>query len=107
MKGSAADGDVVKAAGAFADFVEADEQFSASKPCECAATGETLQVDHEIKGLFAQPLNAAEHFRPKHWPSPAIPFKANDARQVRIILQDWCEARLNPPVDFAVRPVKL
>src|ERR1019366_5968494 len=64
VKRSAADGDIVKSARAFADFVQADEKFPVGEPGERAAAGEALQINHEIEMLVAHPADAAEHFRP-------------------------------------------
>ena len=77
-------GEVVKAARAFADFIEADEEFSTGEPREGAASREALQVNHEIKILFAQPTDAAKHFRPVLRARPAFALEADEAGQIRI-----------------------
>ena len=54
----AADRQIIKAARAFADFVEADEKFAVGEPRERAAARQALEVNHPIEILFAQPADA-------------------------------------------------
>ena len=94
------DGEVVKAARAFADFIEADEKFSAREPRERAAAREALQVNDEIEILRAQPADAAEHFRPVLRFAPASALEADDAGQIGIAFEERGEGRVNPPENF-------
>ena len=64
MEGFAGDGDVIEGVGAFAGFVEADEEFAAGEPGKGGAAGEALEVDDEVEFLGAEPLDALEHFGP-------------------------------------------
>ena len=102
----ARDGEIVKTARAFADFVEADEKISAREPGERAAAREALQVDDEIEFLRAQPADAAEHFRPVLRFAPAFAFEADDAGEVGIALDQRRKGRINPPENFAVRKMQ-
>jgi hypothetical protein len=95
-------GEVVKTARAFADFVEADEKFSAREPRERTAAREALQVNDEIEFLFAEPADAAEHFRPVLRLRPAFAFEADDAGQVGIAFEQRRERGINPPENFRV-----
>ena len=103
VKRRAADGEVVKAARAFADFVQADEKFPVGEPGERAAAREALEVNHQIEILFAQPADAAEHFRPVPGRRPALAFKADDAGQVGIAFEQRARGGINPPENFAAR----
>ncbi len=94
-------GEVVKTARAFADFVEADEKFSAREPRERAAAREALQINDEIELLRAQPADAAEHFRPVLDFAPAFAFEADDAGEVGIVCEQWRERGIKPPENFA------
>ena len=77
-------GDIVKTARAFADFIEADEKFSACEPRKRATAREALQINDEIELLRAQPADAAKHFRPVLRARPAFALEADEAGQIRI-----------------------
>jgi len=96
------DGDIIKAACAFANFIKADEEFSPREPRERPAACEALQIDDEIKILPAQPADAAEHFRPVLRFAPTFAFKTNHTSEVGITFEQRCERRVNPPKNFRV-----
>ncbi len=100
--GAAGDGDIVETARAFAGFVETHEKFPAREPGKRAAAGETLEIDHEVKLLGAQPADAADHFRPMRRACPAAAFEAHHVRQVGIALEQRGEAGINPPENFCL-----
>ena len=93
--------------GAFADFIKADEEFSAREPGERAAAREALQINDEVKVLFAQPADAAEHFRPVRRFGPAFALEADDARQVGIAFEERGKAGINPPENLRVAEMQL
>ena len=99
----AADGDVVKSPRTFADFVEADEEFSIGEPCERAAAREALEVNDPVEILRPHPADAAKHFRPVTRRRPAPAFKADDAGQIAVAFEERRELRINPPKNFARR----
>lgn len=102
VKGFAWDGDVVEAAGAFADFVESDEFLAAGEPGEDGAAGKALEVDDEVEFLRAEPADAAEHFGPVLWLGPAFAFEADDAGEVWVAFKERGEPGIDPPVDLGV-----
>src|SRR5260221_5459684 len=100
-------GEVVKTARAFADFVESGEKFSVGEPCERAAAREALEVNDEVEILFAQPADAAKHFRPVPQFAPASALEADDAGQVGITFEERREVGINPPENFRAAEMKL
>lgn len=102
VKTFARHGDIVKAARAFAGFVEADEEFSAREPREDAAAQEALEINDEIEFLRAQPADAGEHFRPVTRFVPAAAFKADDAGEIWIAFEQRRERTVNPPENFSL-----
>ena len=68
MERGAADRQVIKAARAFPDLVEADEKFSVGEPGERAAAGEALEVNHPVEILFA--FSASVYTGSRVWRRP-------------------------------------
>lgn len=97
----AADGDIIKSPRAFADFVEADEEFSIGEPRERAAAREALEVNDPVEILRAHPAEAAEHFRPVTRRRPTLALEADDAGQIGIAIEERREVGINPPENFA------
>ena len=85
----ARNGEIIKAARAFADFIQTDEKFSAGEPCEDPAAQQALEVNDQVEMLRAQPPDAVEHFRPVRWFAPPLALEADDAREIGIA----CEQR--------------
>ena len=94
------DGNVVKSPRAFADLVEADEEFSVGEPRERAAAREALEINDPVEILRPHPAEAAEHFRPVPRRGPALPLKTHDARQIGIAFEERREGGVNPPENF-------
>src|ERR1035437_4084247 len=100
-------GEVVKAAGTFAGFVEADEKLSAREPRESATAEQALQINDEVEVLRAQPAEAAKHFRPVRRFGPAFALETDYASQIGIAFEQRCERRINPPENFRFAEMEL
>ena len=105
--GQAGDGEVVKSAGTFADFVETNELPAVGEPGKNGAAGEALEVNDEVEILLAELADAAKHFGPVAGLSPAAAFEADDAGEVGVSFEEGGEGRVNPPMDLGVGPVAL
>ena len=104
-KTGARHGDIVESARPFAGIVQADRQAAIGQPGEQPAAGQALQIQHPVELARAHLPDAGHHFVPVQRRGPAPAFEEKEAIEVRVVLQQSAQRRINPPMNSTVGEV--
>ena len=86
--------------------LDANGEVAIGKPCENTAAHQALEIDHPVKLLPPHRANTAPDFPPMFRSRPTVTMKGENSRQVGIALQQRNESGVQPPKNFAGRPVE-
>src|SRR5436853_5483374 len=96
---------IIEARRALAGVIKTDQQLAPCKPSENRAASQSLQINHPIKFLAANPSNAPKRLEPVLGRGPRLTIKSDDPCKVRVIFQQRGEPGFDPPIDMALRKV--